>query len=227
MRCVTGTSAMMILLLLEASFLSEACPCFYWHPQAIYCHSDFAIKAAFLHESEWNDPIFPGNPRKGYAIKPKEEYKGNNWFQNVTFISSLANTSCEYSHNADQFNIDYLITGFRDNTPSLYVTACSLITPWSQLSPMEIAGVQGAYDAGCSCQIIEFNPPSRIAGENECLMNDADCEDDDAIQRRKRDQMCAPNEKGTCTWKKLEEVQGNSWAYGESQALPAEELNLE
>ncbi|XP_069503537.1 metalloproteinase inhibitor 1-like [Ambystoma mexicanum] len=184
-----------ILITFMASFLflgcyspAEACKCIQRHPQTVFCNSDAVLKIEFLSSgTQYSE--------KGYNIKVSEVWKGSENFKTITFVSTMAGTSCELSIPSD--NQEYIIAVSKSDDGKVSLGLCSFVKLLSAMPPKQIAGMQKAYAKGCGCEITTCAVPPCPSLRRQCILEDGDS------GNQQQNMMCAPHAKGICSWKTI------------------------
>ncbi|XP_069503541.1 metalloproteinase inhibitor 1-like [Ambystoma mexicanum] len=188
-------SVMASVLFLGGYSPAEACSCFPSHPQMHFCNANAVLKIKFLTNGTQSS-------EEGYIIKVLEVLKGSENFKTMTFVSTMAGTSCEITINSDNFNREYIIAGYvSDGHVSL--SLCSFVKLLSQMPPEQITGMQKAYAKGCGCEITPcFDVPCPSV-PSQCNFDPNPFGD---TGNQKQNMMCAPDAKGICSWKTISNV---------------------
>lgn len=193
----------MTLMSISAYQFADCCTCLPNHPQRAFCSSSLVIRAKFLNDSSTNmfSESFGNYSLIQYDIETLEVFKGGAEIKNLKFIYSSTEYYCGYYISPSRYNEDYLITGPRWNA-HVDVNLCNYIVPWRSLSEAQKKGIEGAYN--CDCKIC-FQWECREDPSNHCLLNGGDPWDIylDPEQDELKDQMCALDVNGECTWQKL------------------------
>ncbi|XP_008101751.1 metalloproteinase inhibitor 1 isoform X1 [Anolis carolinensis] len=181
---------------LAASFLlltllgdtTEACKCYFPHPQTAFCSYDIVLRVKFL---------------RGYGIKTTRVYKGPEEMQNLRdFDTPPRGGACGYSHEGS-FREEYLVTGSLEGD-RVTITICDLIIPWARLTLAQRRGFTSEYSKGCSCSIVECHSECSITS-NQCVRADSRMPPNLRDFQNKH-MACLPQveKNGTCTWKSLD-----------------------
>ncbi|XP_078520896.1 metalloproteinase inhibitor 1-like [Lissotriton helveticus] len=194
----------MALMSIAAYPSTDCCSCLPNHPQRAFCNSGFVIRAKFLGATftDMVDEYF-GNLNYSliqYEIETLEVFKGGSEIQHLKFIYTETLYSCEYYVSPSDYNKDYLITGEMQNG-RVELILCNYIVPWSELSETQKKGMEGAYMCDCkichSYECIDITSKYCEFNGHHPWKRDLDPKYSD---QEDRDQMCAPNENGECTW---------------------------
>ncbi|XP_069503538.1 metalloproteinase inhibitor 1-like [Ambystoma mexicanum] len=168
---------------------AEACTCVPSHPQTVFCKAKAILKIEFLSSGTQSS-------QKGYIIKVKKVLKGSENFKTMTFVSTMAGTSCERRINSDNFNQEYIIAvSSSDGHASLGL--CSFVKLLSEMPAKQIAGMQNAYAKGCGCEIIRCAEAPCASNPNQCILEGG------VSGNQQQNMMCAPHAKGICSWKTI------------------------
>lgn len=187
------------VLFLGASFPAEACRCLPIILQNSYCNSNTVLKVKFIEDAT---RTMPGSQdvQKGYKVKVEEVYKGEEALKTLTFIDAKSGSSCDYTHSSDEFHKDYLIAT-SSNANEVSVRGCNYIAPWNQLSIKQKKGVEGAYNQGCTCDILYCSSQPCSMAEKTCTLEEYTGGD---AENQRKNQVCAPINSTTCNWKNIE-----------------------
>ncbi|XP_069503540.1 metalloproteinase inhibitor 1-like [Ambystoma mexicanum] len=168
---------------------AEACRCMQSHTQTVFCNSVAVLKIEFLSSgTQYSE--------KGYNIKVFEVLKGSENFKTITFVSTMAGTSCELSIPSDNFNQQYIIAvSSSDGHASLGL--CSFVKLLSAMPPKQITGMQNAYAKGCGCEIIRCAEAPCASDPNQCILEGGDS------GNQQQNMMCAPDANAICSWKTI------------------------
>ncbi|XP_078520886.1 metalloproteinase inhibitor 1-like [Lissotriton helveticus] len=183
------------LLFLEISSPVDACRCVPPVLQNSYCGTDVVVlQVTFLEASQNTDGA------KGYKVRINKVLKGGQELESVTFINSMSGSSCEYYHDPNEFNVEYLIIAYYDNGV-LRMSSCSYKARFSELSPGQNQGLEGAYDEGCTCNVVTCFYQPCSSGEKTCILEQY--EGGNAEYQIKK-QVCVPKTGTECIWKNIE-----------------------
>ncbi|XP_006892471.1 PREDICTED: metalloproteinase inhibitor 1-like [Elephantulus edwardii] len=196
------TSAILVLLWLTHP--SKACTCVQPHPQMAFCNSDFVIKAKFTGTTEINQAAL----YRRYEIKMTEIFKGSNILANnpgiINFVyTPIMESVCGYTHKSQDQNEEFLICGKLRNG-NLYITTCSFIAPWNNLSSAQRQGFTQTYAAGCKeCRVVPcLFTPCQQKSKTHCLWTDQLLLGPEK-DFQSRHFACLAHEPGMCSWQSL------------------------
>ncbi|XP_053145080.1 metalloproteinase inhibitor 1 isoform X2 [Hemicordylus capensis] len=196
-----------LLLLTLLGDPTAACSCAPRHPQSAYCNADVVIRAKFVGVSKQSLNVSIGEPvwMVRYEIKTTKVYKGSEQVQDVRFLHTPAMESiCGYKHKGSFKGEEYVIAGMLEDE-SLYITACSFIQPWTELSPAQRRGLSLDYSKGCNCTIMACTSmPCSVSSDSQCLWTDGIMSQLWEGAQAKRLACLPRSEKpGLCTWQAL------------------------
>ncbi|KAJ1095819.1 hypothetical protein NDU88_000969 [Pleurodeles waltl] len=174
-----------------------ACTCILNHPQRSYCNSEIVLKLK-IHEA--TRTVSGSQAEKCYKVRVEKVLKGNVALKSLNSICTKSGTDCEYVHLSTNFHKDYLITA-SNNQGNISVSSCSYSVSWDELLHKQKKGVEGAYNKGCTCDIISCASRPCSTPQKTCAIEEYKGGDS---ENQLKNQVCVPVNSTTCRWKRIE-----------------------
>ncbi|XP_078520882.1 metalloproteinase inhibitor 1-like [Lissotriton helveticus] len=184
------------LLILEINSPVDACSCLPSVLQNSYCYPDTNVL-----EVKFLGPLQKPDGTKGYNVLIDTVLKGDAALKSHTFIDSMSATSCEYHHDPNGFNVPYVVTVSIINGV-LRMGDCSYRKLSSAMTPQQKEGVKGAYQKGCTCNIMPcFAKPCPSPEPKTCTLEQYEGGNG---EEKTKSQVCVPKTGTECVWKPIE-----------------------
>nr|XP_057905846.1 metalloproteinase inhibitor 2-like [Doryrhamphus excisus] len=140
---------------------AQACFCPPVHPQTLFCHAGFVIKAKVLAQTAIGDLV-------RNDIQQIQMFKGPPMAIDAIYTTTDPG-ACALSLNQGG---EYLLSGRRAPDGLLHVMSCDYFAPWDSLTATEKLNWVHRYQKGCDCQITPCQTGPCSIRSAACLWTD-------------------------------------------------------
>ncbi|XP_073493926.1 metalloproteinase inhibitor 1 [Phyllobates terribilis] len=178
-----------------------SCSCGPRHPQTVYCDSPVVFRAKFIGQKDsvereqWTE----------FEVKATKIFKAPKKVDNIQFVySPKIESMCGYQHPSGNKSEEFLVAGtLVDN--KVYITSCSFVAPWANLTMGQKRGFLQVYAKHCDCQIKQcFTMPCEVDSGLQCLWTDPLMSRKSPYAKHQAVNLaCIIQSKDLCTWSSL------------------------